>query len=625
MCGFGGIINSRQGVSAEAIKKIADAVSHRGPDSTRISLFDNAFVKHEAVGYHAFFFNRLAVVDLDPRSDQPFEDDRHFLLFNGEIYNHHALRGELEEIGVVFRTTSDTEVLFNALRCWGQQALFRLNGMFALFWLDKVTGDFLLARDRIGIKPLYYRKESGSFIFASELHSIVRLSDARPSISAQAVHDYLFFQYVPTPFTILEDIFKLEPGHMIIGSISKLGSGPISTCPYWNAYSKLKVASSTHEDAVLEQLLAESLKMQLEADVPVGLFLSSGIDSSLLAALVNKYGEGRSYDFFSIGFERQTTSDESQDAEAYLRGFGNDNLRHHTLFISPEFIAAKLTTLYKYFDEPFGDSASLLNLAISEKAREYVTVALSGDGADELFWGYPRYSSWQKRFDTINRFETLAGVLRKTAATLPDSRLKYTLMGLLEKDPESAYLFLVSPRMFGEHSPQWRNRQLWYREGLQSLHYRPDLPSIIDFKTYLPDAMLHKVDRSSMASSLEVRVPYLENDIVDFALTMPLYCKSDSQYRTKAPLKRIMSRVAPHYDLRRPKKGFSFPLKSWLMIDWKDMVMDNLIAENLETFQLDHSTLRPIIEDFYKGDESYVMEVWHLLNLALWHNEFKKL
>lgn len=625
MCGFGGVVNSTTGIDSAELSKIARIVSHRGPDSTGLALFDEVFNRQEYSSRHAFFFNRLAIIDLDPRANQPFEDEQYMLLFNGEIYNYLSIKEELSRTGVKFRTTSDTEVLFFALRSWGKEALRKLNGMFAFFWLSKRDQTFLLARDRTGIKPVYYKMEGESFIFASELDTVVRLCSNESKVSPVSMQDFLYFQYVPTPNTILEDIYKLEPGHYLESSIANLKNHhPQRSSAYWDGYHEMVTSANRNFDSALEQALVESVRDQLIADVPLGLFLSSGVDSSLLTALINKYFSGRSFDFFTVAFERETESDESLQAKKYLEGFRNPNLLHHVLRIDPSFISSRLEKMYDFYDEPFGDHASLLNMAISEKAREHVTVVLSGDGADELFWGYPRYNQWLARTRSPMTHGSFPKAAKKILGLLPDTWMTSTAMNLVEQDPVNSYLNLISPRMFRSLRPRVSEDRLWFCRGLSELKSRNDLPSVIDIKTYLPDAMLYKVDRSSMASSLEVRVPYLDNRVLDISLEMPQSVKSSLEFRNKSPLKKLLTRLAPNYDIASRKRGFNFPLELWLKKEWKEMVLDHITRSSLSDVGLENPMFIRLVEQFYQGKNKYAVEVWHLLNLVLWHEAFKK-
>ncbi len=624
MCGFGGIVNAPTTVHRERLEAIARCVSHRGPDATRMVFLTAGGERNRDAGSSAFFFNRLAIIDLDPRSHQPFEDEHCVLLFNGEIYNFKTLREELEKSGAPFHTTSDTEVLFHAIKAWGVKALTRINGMFSFFWFDRRNQSFMMARDRLGIKPLYYKREGESFVFGSELNTVIRLSQQLPSISTRSVQDYLRLQYIPTPDTIFEGLHKLPPGHFITGDLQDLrGQRHPAPVAYWNAYHVIDEKPDTPaEDASLEQLLVESVRLQLQADVPLGLFLSSGVDSSLLTALINKHFKGKTFDFFTVSFEEHTSSDESVQAERYLKGFHNPLLRHHTLQLDSSSIASRLNHLYRFFDEPFGDPAALLNWAISEKAREHVTVVLSGDGADELFWGYPRYNQWKTESTRI--YKQLPGLALPAPLIkrLPPSWVKYTMLDMLERDPAQIYFNILSPRRFGFLPSVLKGKGRWFLEDFDRIRERKDFPGIVDIKTYLADAMLYKVDRASMATGLEVRVPYLDNNIVDFALRLPWARKSTREYRTKAPLKSLLATLAPHYDIHQPKKGFSFPLEKWLRGDWKPMVMDLARKERLEKLGLTAQPFLDIVDAFYSKGATCTMEIWYLLNLLLWHYHF---
>jgi asparagine synthase (glutamine-hydrolysing) len=625
MCGFAGIINNSGSLNGIQVSGIASKVKFRGPDSCGVRIYNSEW-QHAAQGPHALFFNRLAIIDLDPRSDQPFEDEEYVLLFNGEIYNYRELRSELIATGCEFTTTSDTEVLFRALKEWGKAALKRLNGMFAFSWISKKSNTFILARDRVGIKPLYYSQHQQSFSFGSELHSILRLSGKTPQVSHAAVQMYLWMQFVPTPYSIIEGVYKLPPGNYIEGTIRDLKKGIVlQPKTYWNAYEDIQTndCSSVSD---LENVLKNSLERQLHADVPLGLFLSSGVDSSLLAALVNKYfAKDQDVNFFTVAFSELTDSDESADAISFIQGFNNPKLHSHKLSVDASYIQDHLQELYNYYDEPFGDYAAVLNWVISKKAREYVTVAISGDGSDELFWGYQRYNRWQK-LRQINSVPLLTPAVRAFAHALPTSSFRKKLLTRFQRNNVQRHfdLFLLEGIKANVKDSILGN-SLWALDGVESIAAREDLPGILDMKTYLSDAMLYKVDRASMASSLEVRVPFLDNEVVDFALNLPYKDKSNNQYQNKALLKILLQQLAPHYNINKPKRGFNFPLKEWLKTKWKDEVYAGVTTPLLQDLGLDAKRYLSIINDFYYKNASYEIDVWYLYNLALWKKSFDKL
>lgn len=619
MCGFGGVVNYQGQLTPDVLRPVAASVAYRGPDSCGIRILDET-LQSASTGRHAVFFNRLAIIDPDPRSDQPFEDERYLLTFNGEIYNYSEIKIELEAKGCRFKTTSDTEVLFQALATWGTGALEKINGMFAFFWLDRQLRKFVIARDRLGIKPLYYSQDGNSLQFASELSSLMQLRKKPWSIYPPASEMYLWMQFVPTPFSIFEDVFKLPPGHFIEQQLDD--PSPVEPVCYWDAYSAKRSAISSRN---LEEVLTASLQRQLHADVPLGLFLSSGVDSSLLAALVHKhFSSGDPVNFFTIQFEQSTAADESDDARRFIKGFNNPSLRFHPIAVNAASIRDRLENLYHYYDEPFGDHASLLNWAVSERARQHVTVAISGDGADEMFWGYGRYRRWQQ-FTRINRTPALPQVARLLQAMLPESSLRRNLRFVFDPDPVRRHfnLFLPSGSRRNLNRSITRHK-LWALQEVDRIRAANELPGILDMKTYLSDAMLYKVDRSSMACALEVRVPYLDNQVIDYALTLPLSHKSTSRFPAKSPLKSLLTSLAPHYDVHRPKKGFSFPLNDWLKGGWKALVLETVDEQTLEETGVDGKQLNKLVREFYAGKNNYFTDVWYIFNLALWLKTFKR-
>jgi asparagine synthase (glutamine-hydrolysing) len=611
MCGFAGIVNSSRPLSLPFLEECARLVSHRGPDSTRLLVLGRDLLPAEQ-GPHGFFFNRLAILDLDPRSDQPFSDDRHTLVFNGEIYNYLELRNELVREGVRFRTQSDTEVLFEALKRWGPAALPKLNGMFAFFFLDAQTGSFLAARDRIGIKPLCYRRDGDCLAFASEARSVLRLSGAASSRSRKAIEAYLWLQYVPTPLTAFEGVLKLPPGHFLEGRLAPFHLSEPK--PFWDAYNP---APTPPREVSLEETLRSSMERQFRSDVPLGLFLSSGVDSSLLAAMVARYfASSREYDFFTVGYDGKAFNDEWADAHAFLAGFRNPNLRHHQLTLSASDVMEALDALYSYLDEPFGDSAAVLNFAISRKARERVTVALSGDGADELFWGYPRYTQWQDRM--VRARPRLRPLAIAANVVLPGTHIARRLAEKSEADPVALFFSTFLQEGLAGKKGVRVPTDMWCLEGVDGIRSREDFPARFDLKTYLADAMLYKVDRGSMAVGLEVRVPYLDNEVIDASLRMPLSSKSTPTDPRKAPLRGLLAHLAPHYDFHLPKKGFNFPVRDWLATYWHDRVQSLITRDLAIEAGLDPAVVQRLLDDHFSGRQDATTAVWYLFQLALW-------
>jgi asparagine synthase (glutamine-hydrolysing) len=311
------------------------------------------------------------------------------------------------------------------------------------------------------------------------------------------------------------------------------------------------------------------------------------------------------------------------DATRFIQGFNNPNLQNHLLTIDSAVVGQKLDSLYQYVDEPFSDSAVLLNWAISQKAREHVTVVISGDGADELFWGYPRYNLWQQ-FSKRASALLFPQLIHSTAKHLPGSRFKYNTLFAFEPDPLQRHLNLFLPsgmRFLIEDSIL--KHPTWATHDVNKIRDRIDLPALLDLKMYLPDAMLYKVDRSSMASSLEVRVPYLDNDVIDFALKLPFNFKSNSRFKNKAILKELLVSLAPHYNIDLPKKGFGFPLEHWMRNQWKDKILSTTTKESLIELGLEPKPYIQLVNDFYYNNGRHYTDVWYLFNLALWLEQFK--
>ncbi|HRP31657.1 MAG TPA: asparagine synthase (glutamine-hydrolyzing) [Agriterribacter sp.] len=628
MCGFAGIINNDFSVHQKQLADIAACVRFRGPDSSGIRIYDTG-MQPSSAGIHALFFNRLAIMDIDHRSDQPFEDERYTLLFNGEIYNYKNLRDELVQNGFHFHTTSDTEVLFYGLQHWGTKILERLNGMFAFCFIDRAEKRFIVARDRLGIKPLYYMRSGSGFVFASELYSLLRLSQQSAIVDTDAVRMYLWMQCVPTPYTGVKDAWKLPPGTYITGSW--LGEGPVNLSnpdTFWDAYQAVQQKESASSNQNLEQILTGTLHRQLVADVPLGLFLSSGVDSSLLAALVNKYfTKDRSFNFYTVAFSEATDADESRDAVHFIEAFNNPALQSHTLMIDASFIGEQLDRLYDFVDEPFADPAVLLNMVISKKAREQVTVALSGDGADELFWGYTRYRYWQNRMVQLGgRVELKNWQTQWASHLLPMAHHRQLAALAAESDPVKRHFnYFLHPFFKNEILNPIFETPIWAMRDVDRVRRRDDLTAVLDVKTYLADAMLFKVDRASMAASLEVRVPYLDNAVVDYALGLPLQEKSNANYNHKAPLKHLLQQLAPHYALHRPKKGFSFPLNQWLSTTWKERAMDMIRKDSLHRMQLNDRKYLPMLQQYYSGTKRNCLPVWYVLNLMMWNRKLNQI
>lgn len=516
-------------------------------------------------------------MDLDPRSHQPFfsADERHVIVFNGEIYNFQTLRHELEKEGCIFRTTSDTEVLLEAYRVWGLSFLDRLRGMFAFAIYDRERQRFVLARDPMGKKPLYYTAQAGFFAFASELKALWRHPRVPKSLHPAALQAYLVLDYVPTPLSICEGIQKLEGGQYLVverGEVQEKAA-------YW-APPSLHSTFPSFPEALqhLDTLLAEATRLRLVADVPVGVFLSGGIDSSLVAWYAQAVSE-TPVETFSIGFSERSY-DESDYAELVAKHL---RTQHHTEQLTAQRTLALVEEVFPLMDEPFADASILPTYFLSQFARRRVIVALGGDGGDELQAGYPTFIADRYAWLLSWAPPGLAWLLRALAERLLppsdaniafDFKVRQFLNGFTGPAVERHTRWLASflpeelqalllPEYAQNATTHWQN---WLQAYIERLPADSDLferTAFLYYKTYLQDDILVKVDRASMYNSLEVRAPLLDKRVVEFLASLPRSYRQRGR-ETKYLLKKLMEGRLPEAVLYRPKKGFGVPLARWL-------------------------------------------------------------
>lgn len=576
MCGLAGF----WGKGDAAIgRRMISTLTHRGPD------YQGVWSEGPITLAHA----RLSILDLDPRSHQPFFSSEGDLaiVFNGEIYNFQELRSTLEKAGFTFRTTSDTEVLLYAYAYWGKACLQYLRGMFAFAIYDRARERLFLARDPMGKKPLYYTFQSGLFAFASEIKALWQHPDIPKRLSLPALHAYLVLDYVPTPYSISEGIYKLEGGHYLIVEKGQL----VEHAAYWEP--PLLEADFPLPEALsrLDTLLAEATRLRLIADVPVGVFLSGGIDSSLVAWYAQQHSETPILTF-SIGFP-ETSYDESDYASLVAKHLGTD---HHTAILTPQKTIELLDEVFPKLDEPFADASILPTYFLSQFARQSVIVALGGDGGDELQAGYPTFIaekyaallSWMPR--------SLIQVLRWSAEkTLPpsdaniafDFKVRQFLQGFTGPAVERHTRWLASflpeelPMLLQPAFAEGAATQLsqWLSTYVRRLPKDASLfaqTAYLYYKTYLQDDILVKVDRASMYNSLEVRAPLLDKEVVGFLASLPLSYRQRG-HQTKFLLKKLMAGRLPDAILYRPKKGFGVPLPRWLREDLREPIAAELL------------------------------------------------
>lgn len=582
MCGINGILSN--GALSELQRSqlhiSVGKLSKRGPDAEGLSFFESAGLGHR----------RLSILDTSPLSNQPFFDNsgRFAMVFNGEIYNFKDLRAELESLGRSFNTSGDTEVLLQAYLQFGTSFLNKLDGFFALAIYDKEEDSCLLARDRFGIKPLLFYKSDKFFAFASEMKALLELDIPR-ELDHNSLYTYLQLNYIPEPHSIIKDIKKLEPGHYLkIDRDRRLQSIPFYQVEYDPSNPQYSNLSYDQAKDKLLHLLEDSVKNRLVADVPLGTFLSGGIDSSLITALASRHKEGLMT--FSVGFENNKQFDESEHALLLAKKYKTD---HHSFMLGENELLESLFDTLDYIDEPFADSSALAVHALSKKTSQHVKVALSGDGADELFAGYNKHrgeflmrkdgmkASLTKNLGSLwqilpkSRHGKLGNLFRKLHKFSEGSSLsikdRYWLWAGLMNEADAANL--VIKRNEGEIYSKRKSNLL------SALEQSTDFNNILysDLKMVLQGDMLRKVDLMSMSCGLEVRTPFLDHKVVDFAFGLPSEYKI-SEFSTKKILREAARPLLPDELYNKPKQGFEVPLWSWLNNELEDLVFNDLLS-----------------------------------------------
>ncbi|MBA2732477.1 MAG: asparagine synthase (glutamine-hydrolyzing), partial [Acidobacteria bacterium] len=584
MCGIAGFIDGEQRTGAgeesrATLERMCRVIEHRGPDDQGVMVR----------GHVALGMRRLSIIDLKG-GQQPIsnEDGSIWVVFNGEIYNYRDLQQELEARGHKFQTNSDTEVIVHAYEEYGTHCLEHLRGMFAFALWDERQQKLFIARDRTGKKPLYYTHTAqGLFVFGSELKSLLQHPQVKREMSREALDAYFTFGYVPDPLSIFEGIQKLPPGHYLT-----LAEGKLSIEQYWD-FSYQPAEADLREEDYLEELrtqLDEAVRVRLVSDVPLGAFLSGGVDSSTIVGLMAR-NMNQPVKTFSIGFHEDSFN-ELKYARVTAKHFGTD---HHEFVVTPE-ICDVVDELAWHFDEPFADSSAIPTYMVSKLARQYVTVALSGDGGDELFGGYTRYATDQKR----SGFARLPRVVREQlmqplSRHLPHGTRGRNYLHNVALDPLDRYLDSVSVfTKLGKLSLYTRGfqeelrRQASTLDSFQTYAARVqtneplDALLYIDSKTYLPGDILTKVDRMSMAASLETRAPLLDHKLIEFVTRIPASLKMRG-LETKHILKRAVQDLVPPEILDRPKQGFGVPLQQWINSQLRGRIRETLTSQRART------------------------------------------
>ena len=625
MCGIAGFIDlwdSReardQQERAAILDRMCRIIQHRGPDDQGVTVKPGV----------ALGMRRLAIIDL-VSGNQPMsgEDGSVTIVFNGEIYNFQEIKPRLEARGHVFQTHSDTEAIVHAYEEFGPECLKDLRGMFAFaIWDDKARTLFV-ARDRAGKKPLYYTTTAnGTFVFGSELKALLEHPDVQRDLNPEGLDAYFTLGYVPDPLSIFQNIHKLPPGCYLT-----FKEGKVAVRQYWDF--ELEPAESTREEDYLDELrllLDESVRLRLISDVPLGAFLSGGIDSSTVVALMAR-NMGQPVKTFSIGFHEDSYN-ELKYARVTAQKYGTD---HHEFFVTPD-ICEVVDDLAWHFDEPFADSSAIPTYMVSKLARDHVTVVLSGDGGDELFAGYTRYVVDRKR----GGFERLPkplreGVMRPLSERLPHAAWGRNYLHNVSLDPISRYLDSVSVFTNLNRRSLYTSdfaRQLGPGGYVANLfnklveNVKSDEPIdrllYLDSKTYLPGDILTKVDRMSMAVSLEARAPLLDHKLIEFVTRVPAALKL-AGLETKHLLKRAVRDLVPAEILNRPKQGFGVPIQEWINQQLRSRIHDTLSdARTKQRGYIDSHYVSVLLDEHERGRRDHSMSLWALVMLELWHRQF---
>lgn len=563
-----------------------------------------------------FGHNRLSIIDLDPRSDQPFTYSEHIhIVFNGEIYNFKSIKDKLISKGYEFRTTSDTEVLCAAYMEYGQQCVDLLNGMFAFVIYDEKKQRFFGARDRLGQKPFYYYHNGTNFEFSSQISSI-QLHMVNLTISERAISYYLAWGNIPDPQSIFNQVKKLRAGHQFTFD---LNTGAFESQPYWDIdYKNEHPFKGSYEDAKqeLDTILKDAVSTRLFADVPVGVFLSGGVDSSLIAAKATETSSTK-IKTFSVKFNEKGF-DESQYAQQVADHLGTD---HHVIECNYDEGIDLIKDFNHYYDEPFSDSSAIPSMLLSKYTRKHVTVALSGDAGDESFIGYHRYN-WTRKGSKIY---SLPQSFRKLSAfglnLIPYYRLKVIAKAIQYKDSNEAYLSAMTGVDQSYIDTDYNNRDVEELKYLMHDH-KNLIERISDFdtKTYLNWDINTKVDRATMAFSLEARAPLLDYRIVDFANSLPTDFKFQKG-NMKRILKDVLYQSVPEHIFDRPKAGFTMPFARWFKEDLKDFVLSELDDDALRSIPcIDVEKVQFMIKQHMDGSWNRYPLIWKLLVLKQWLN-----
>ncbi|MFK8068878.1 MAG: asparagine synthase (glutamine-hydrolyzing) [Gammaproteobacteria bacterium] len=629
MCGIAGILgNQHLNSSQNTITRMTQALRHRGPDALQDwSDCDQIYLGHA----------RLSIIDLSTSANQPMHSvcGRYAIVFNGEIYNYKALKLDLDRNDIRLKTNSDTEVLLETIAHFGvETSLKYATGMFAFALWDKQLKTLTLARDRFGEKPLYYGNIGGDLVFASELKSFREHPEFKLSVNSEALKYFFKYDYIPAPYCILDNCFKLEAGQYLVGSVLSDFS-PDSSKPYWIHRN----FNNAQPERCLEQLLSSSVSKQLVADVPVGCFLSGGIDSSLITALAQQHSEAK-VNTFTMGF-KEKEYDESNRARAVAKFLGAN---HHEWIVTQKDILDLVPSIAQTYDEPFADASQLPTTLLSRKTRESVKVCLSGDGGDELFGGYNRYVFGPKLSKlSKNTPELLKGMLcsekaEAVAQCLQRSISKLNFIGAhshLKSQDKLQKLFIAlrcdsEEAMFDQFLSTWPdNSNLLIEDSIVSQNFNfsneysfAENMMFHDAGNYLVDGIMTKIDRAAMSVGLETRAPFLDKTLYECAMAIPAHEKIVGK-KGKMPLRGILKHYIPESLINLPKSGFSVPLEHWFRNELRELVESLLSPMSLRKHNyFNEEVINNAWKEHITGRVNQQYKIWNIVVFQLWYEDW---
>ena len=623
MCGIAGILDTRPGarVSRDSVVTMLNTIVHRGPDDSGV---------YEG-GPAALGVRRLKIIDLEG-GHQPLsnEDGTVWAVYNGEIYNHAAIRHELETRGHRFQTRCDTEVIVHAWEEYGEHLVDHFQGMFGFAIWDSRTSTLLVGRDRLGIKPVYYYWDGARLVFGSEIKAILASGMVPEEVDYQSLYHYIGYEFVPAPATMFRGIRKLPAGNLL-----RVQNGTLLIRPYWDVRFEPVELSEDEYIAGIRRLLGEAVEKRLMSDVPLGVFLSGGLDSTAVVAFARQ-ASTQAIPTFTIGYGDPTFS-EWEYARRAAKYYGTE---HHEIVIDP-ITPELIEKAVWHLDEPMTDLSSIPFFVLSARAREHVTVCLSGEGGDEVFVGYDRFIASKLHHQVYSRIPGAVrrGMVEPLVGWLPDQDQKKGAVNVLKRFVEGAARPAEAGHMRWQYfSSMEQDRALFAPSFLARVHQDPFEPvrrwreragtadrlaeeCYVDLRLTMADSVLMKVDKMSMASSLEVRVPFLDHALVEFTARIPSQHKFPG-VKTKAIYRKAMHGILPDFILERGKQGYSLPIKNWLRTDLRDFMVATLNGSPLVREHFNVGFVNRLIDQHLRRTHNHNHVLWALINAALWHRRF---